>query len=429
MSTILMLNDIRDEPNWGSQACTDALERILLDRLPNARVETLSHSWLFREFRVTRRLAGGRTYLVSHPRARLVRRFNALLERLSSPVAYVPRVSDEYDYRAEQWMSGRGGPNADEYIARLDACDAVVFNAEGSTYRNNRAANLCLFMLWLAKTKFHIPSFFLNGIVHLTLVDAILPGMVRKTFPVLDGIAVREPLSLRNVEEHVPGVKAQMVPDSVFYFPRPVKPSARVDQFKAALGGRDYFCLSSSMLPLDYAGHPDSSAVVALIRALKGIVPQCVCTAKDIGDRWLQEVAARTGSLYFGPENDYWDLSSLLADAKFLVSGRYHNLILAAMVGCPSIPLTSTSPKIQGLCELLEGEMGEAFDATSLTGQLTGMVDRARTYMRAGEGKRRALREKAAALRPRTFELGDMVARVLEGTGGSSVSRPRVASP
>lgn len=428
MPTILMLNDIRDQPNWGSQACTDALERILLDRVPNARVETLSHSWLFRQFRVTRRFVGSRTYLARHPRARLVRRFNSLLERLSSPVAYVPRVSDEYEYRADQWLAGRGGPNADEYIARLKACDAVVFNAEGSTYRNNHAANLCLFMLWLAKTRFHIPSFFLNGIVHLTLVDAVLPGMVRRTFPVLDGIAVREPLSLRNVEEYVPGVKAQMVPDSVFYFPRPAKPSASLDRFKTALGGQEYFCLSSSMLPLDYASHPDSSAVVALIRALKGVVPQCVCTAKDIGDRWLQEVAARTGSLYFGPENDYWDLSTLLADAKFLVSGRYHNLILAALAGCPSIPLTSTSPKIQGLCELLEGEFGEAFDATSLTGQLTGMVERARAYVRAGESKRRQVRERAEALRPSTFELGDMVARVLEGTRGSTVSRAGFAS-
>jgi Polysaccharide pyruvyl transferase len=425
MSTILMLNDIRHEPNWGSQACTDALERILLDRVPGARIETLTHAWLFRQFRVSRPALGARTYLVRPRHTRLTRRLDALLQRFSSPLNYVPRVSDEYEYRADQWLAGRGGPNADEYLAKLKTCDAVVFNAEGSTYRNNHAANLCLFMLWLAKTRFQIPSFFLNGIVHLTLVDAVLPGMVRKAFEVLDGIVVREPLSLRNVQEQVPGAKAQMAPDSVFYFPRPTAPRASLQQLTAALGGRDYFCLSSSMLPVDYLGHPDSSAVVALIRALKEVVPQCVCTAKDVGDRWLQDAAARTGSLYFGPEHDYWDLSSLFEGAKFLVSGRYHNLIMATIVGCPSIALTSTSPKIQGLCELLEGQIGSAYDSTSLRAGLPAIVAQARSYVTAGDAKRRALRDLADALRPRTAELGDVVARVLASRVAGS---PRPAS-
>lgn len=428
MPTILMLNDIRNEPNWGSQACTDALERILLDRVPDARIETLTHAWLFRQFRVSRPPFGARTYLVRPRHTRLTRRLDSLLQRFSAPLSYVPRVSDEYEYRADQWLAGRGGPNADEYLAKLKACDAVVFNAEGSTYRNNHAAHLCLFMLWLAKTRFQIPSFFLNGIVHLTLVDAVLPGMVRKAFEVLDGVVVREPLSLRNIQEHVPGVRAQMAPDSVFYFPRPTGPTSSLDRIKASLAGREYFCLSSSMLPVDYLGHPDSSAIVELIRALKEVVPQCVCTAKDVGDRWLREAAARTGSLYFGPENDYWDLSTLFEGARFLVSGRYHNLIMATIAGCPSIALTSTSPKIQGLCELLEGQIGEAYDATSLKAHLPRLVEQARSYVAAGEAKRRALRDLADALRPRTAELGDVVARVLAARPAGSVRRTPTAA-
>ena len=52
--------------------------------------------------------------------------------------------------------------------------------------------------------------------VHLTDVMPVLPAMVRKTFSVLDAVAVREPCSLRNLAQFAPDVAAQVFPDSAF---------------------------------------------------------------------------------------------------------------------------------------------------------------------------------------------------------------------
>ena len=80
----------------------------------------------------------------------------------------------------------------------------VVLNGEGSVYRTNLSAIRELFIAWLCKCHLGIPTIFVNATVHLTDVMPILPAMVRKTLPVLDAVAVREPLSLRNLAHYAP---------------------------------------------------------------------------------------------------------------------------------------------------------------------------------------------------------------------------------
>ncbi|MCC7359762.1 MAG: polysaccharide pyruvyl transferase family protein [Anaerolineales bacterium] len=408
MPNILILNDTRDQPNWGSQACAQALIEIIQARIPQANVETIPAGVMLAAYRQLPGWMGGR--LVKQ------NRLWPGLTWLTTNLVYTPSVADEYEAVAYQWLSGRGGATAAAFLRALGRADAVVFNAEGSTYRVNHCAKLGLFMLWFAKAQADVPALFLNGTVALTAVDAMLPGMVRKTFRVIDGIAVREPKSRRNVEHFAPGVPVRMVPDSVFNFVPQMAESAgpAVQALRQKLAGQPYFCLSASMLPMDFYRSGRRSAAVRLITELKRLVPQAVLAGKDHGDQWLKDLAEATDSLFFGQDKSYHDLMALLSNAAFLVSGRYHNVIMASIVGCPAVPLTTTSPKMQGLCEVLEGAIGQPFDVTELNAHIGAIVATARAYLEAGEAKREQLRCLTTRLRAETFSMGDMVNAALQ---------------
>ncbi len=409
MPTILLLNDSSEHQNWGSVAGAQSLKSIIARSCPDSRIESIDGSWTTRRFRKLPARLGGGVYWQR----------NRILDRFSRPFLFTPSVADEFDLVAEEWLSGRGGAATQEVLEKLSRADVAVFHAEGSTYRNNASAIRCLFTLWLAKTRFGIPALFLNGSVTLTEVDPVLPAIAAKTFRAIDGVAVREPCSQRSVKRWIPDIAAELIPDSVFSF-SPVQPDSvgsKARQLLERLDGGPFFCLSLSMLQSMQKGYmrfgAETSSMLALIEALKGVAPRSVLLAKDVEDqRIMRELARATDSMFVGPEFHFRDVQAVLAQSSFLVSGRYHHLILAAVSGCPGIPLRSSSHKIDGLWELLGGEQGEVFDATDLWSNIDAIVDRARVIL-ADQDIRARTAAKAEGFRARVERLGEMVRDVL----------------
>jgi polysaccharide pyruvyl transferase WcaK-like protein len=336
---------------------------------------------------------------------------------LSQPAAVWPDIADHFECVAEEWLCGRGGPGANDYLATMQGADLVLFNGEGNLYRTNVSAIRGLYLCWLAKSKLGLPAIFLNGTVHLTDVVPILPAIVRKTFAALDAVIVREPYSVRNLQEYAPGVPVQMVPDAVFGLPRELADASRVMRaFGPALADRGYFCFGPGAMPLDYR-YPSRSALFRLITELKQLGLQAVLVAKDFTDEFLEDVAKDTDSIYFGPHYDYRDLMAVLANARFQVTGRYHILILGAIVGCPSIALAGTTFKNHGLCEMLEGQMAGPFDSTDLWSCLDAIKQQAAEYVAADGSARQRLQARAARLAAQSFELGSTARAVLGRRG------------
>jgi len=106
-----------------------------------------------------------------------------------------------------------------------------------------------------------------------------------------------------------------------------------------------------------------------LIR-LMSVAPQAVLVNSGPADSYIREVAADTGSIYVDSLTDYREYMALAADAQFVASGRYHNTILAAIVGCPSITFASANHKVHGACEILDGIVGSPYDGTDLRSQM-----------------------------------------------------------
>ena len=207
--TVLVINDSRDQINYGAEALVEGLLHILTSAIPEHQLRLIPSHWLD-EAGIPSAFHAGDS--LQHP----------------GESAVWPAVADQFECIADEWVAGRGGRGSAAYLERLEGVDIVIINGEGSIYRTNISAVRELFLAWFAKTKLGIPTVFLNGTVQLTLVMPILPAMVRKTFRTLDAVAVRGPYSLRNVQEFMPDVPVRLFPDSALALPVEIESPALV---------------------------------------------------------------------------------------------------------------------------------------------------------------------------------------------------------
>jgi len=418
---ILLINDNSAHLNWGAQASPPSLTKVLKETMPGSTIDALPHAWLTRMYRRMSTPLGGR--LIQAGRWRGV---GPILHRCSVPVKFFPEVADDFEFWADQWMSGRGGPQGQEFLGLAERADVIVYNGENSIYRNTDEGCHGIFLLWLAKTRLRKPSCIVNHTCHLDDVRPIMSGMVKLVYPVLDLVAVREPCSLANLQSL--GIKnAELFPDVVFSQDRSGYPSSGFEEWRRQqdLDRLEYFCLSASGLPVSVPIGRWEGEVTALVRELRSLGLQAVLVAKDPWCQFLADVAERTGSLYFGPEHEFQDLWPLFEGASFLVTGHYHYVIFGAMVGCPFVPLSANNHKMRGVCEHLGWHRTVPFDVTFLRSCRAEIVDEARR-LRADRPRLSAnLLQRAAVLRDEARRLGARVAEVARGAEQPATSIQR----
>jgi polysaccharide pyruvyl transferase WcaK-like protein len=125
--------------------------------------------------------------------------------------------------------------------------------------------------------------------------------------------------------------------------------------------------MSASGLPTSRPRGEWGGAYTSLVKKVQqqtGL--RVVLAARDAPCLFLEDVARRTGSVFFGPEHHYTELWPLFRQAAGLVTGHFHYAIIASIVGCPFVPLSANNHKMAGLCEMLKWEPVEPFDVTDL---------------------------------------------------------------
>jgi polysaccharide pyruvyl transferase WcaK-like protein len=391
--TLLLLNDCRDQINYGSEALMEGLLHIITAAIPEHTLRLIPSHWLIE---------------AGYPSA--FHKGNSLVQPGES--AIWPEVADQFECIADEWLAGRGGRGVDAYLAKLEGVDVVILNGEGSMYRTNISAVRELFIAWFAKTKLGIPTVFLNGLVQLTLIMPILPAMVRKTFRSLDAVAVRDPYSLRNLQEFMPEIPVRLFPDSALALPLEIdNPSPGVKAMFKELGNTDFFCFDPGPMPIDYRFGTRSS-LYRVITEIKQVVAQAVMVVSGPPEApLLKQVAADTDSVYLEEQPSYRDLMAVLARAKFQISGRNHNALLGARVGCPAISIGSISHKVHGACEQLG--FSEPYDGTDLWSRIERIKAHAASHLAGGVTLRNEIRSTAARLAAESFEMGVMVKDIL----------------
>lgn len=361
---VLILNDNRAHPNWGAQASPVALEELLRATLPDVEIAWLSWDWLRSSYH---RVRIGPLAISRRQEVPLAAR--PLWHRLSRRCADFPDVADDFGYLARRWMRREGSPMVGEFLDATQGADILVYNGENSLYRNTIEGTRALFLLWLAKVHLGMPSCIVNHTVHVNDVRPIMNAMIRKVHPTLDLVACRETRSWQSLKEM--GIEnARLFPDVVFWLKEKEEAAFGVSTWleQHDLEPMRYVCMSASGLPVSKpmgrAWDGEYAALVRRTKAVTGLQP--VLMARDPDCQFLEEVARRTGSAYFGPEHHFTDLWPLLRQAAVLISGHFHYVIIAASVGCPFVPLSANNHKMQGVCEQLGWPRATPYDVTDL---------------------------------------------------------------
>ncbi len=361
---ILLLNDNTEHLNWGAQATPFALRHVLTERIPECEIKALTWSWIRLQPRVPRMSSLERFEFNRSP----VPHLGFLFARLTRLKEIYPTVVDDFDWFAEQWAEGRMGPITNQFLDLVRWSDVVVYNGENSLYRNTLEGCRAIFLLHLVRTRLGKPACSLNHTVHITEVRPIMNAMVENVLPRLDLVTSREPRSHRNLLE-LGIANARAGADVVFALPETDFARRAVDRWlgDTGLSGRPFACLSGSGLPSSRPRGDYDGAITELVRRVQRTLGMpVVLLAKDRSCRFLEEVARRTGNPYFGPEHHFAELWPLLREASVLISGHYHYVIIAAISGCPFVPLTANNHKMAGVCEQLGWNRTKPFDITQL---------------------------------------------------------------
>jgi polysaccharide pyruvyl transferase WcaK-like protein len=163
------------------------------------------------------------------------------------------------------------------------------------------------------------------------------------------------------------------------------------------------------------------SSMYQLIMEIKRLVPQAVMVASAPAEKpLLKQLATETDSIYLELQPSYRDLMAVLARTKFQISGRNHNPVLGALVGCPAISIGTTSHKVHGICELLGFDT--PYDGTDLRSNIEEIKAHAARHLGAGAALRDEIKKNAARLAVETLEMGVIVRDVLAKCGAPGVS-------
>ena len=409
---VLLVNDNSDHPNWGAQATPLALRHILQAGIPDCEFRALSWAWIRMDLRSPRIL----------PLKGLQFRLDAIphltypIGKLTRPVEIYPGVSDDFGWFADEWVAGRMGRVAEQFLSLARWADVVIYNGENNLFRNTLEGCRSLFLMFLAKTRLGKTVCSVNHTVHITGVRPIMKAMIQTVLPDLDLVTTRELRSQRMLEG-LGVTNARSSADVVFALGEERRARQDVDSWiqRSGLGGTPYACVSASGLPTSRPRGEYDGTFTELVRRLERTLGMpIVLVARDPSLQYLAEVAKRANSRFFGPEHHLTELWPLFRQAAVTVTGHFHYAIVAAISGCPFVPLSVVNHKMSGLCEQLDWQRTEGFDITRLEPVIDDICSEARAVVDEGDELRTKLASRASDLTELAMSTGEWVLEAVE---------------
>jgi hypothetical protein len=233
--------------------------------------------------------------------------------------------------------------------------------------------------------------------------------MARRTLLELDAVTIRESWSLKCAQEFVPGVEAELIPDSVFYYAcrssaAPVPTRAPED-----LASGDYFCVAGGQMPHSLVRGKDAP-LCRLIQALQRKGLRAIVLAREDEDQYLARVAEMCGCTFYGRELGVGEVHDVLRSAALQLSGRYHHFIFGTLWGVPSIGFSAMSHKVQGLAEWFGPLLQPVRNSTMLGMEWEETMAQAESYLAGGVQLRQQIAHRARELGELTRRYGAIAA-------------------
>jgi len=266
-----------------------------------------------------------------------------------------------FDAMAKAILEGRAFPYEKRVI---EDSDIVVINGEGNIVhgvdakgRHRYGARYILMMAYFAKVHMGKTCLMINHTVDAGNSD--IDEMVCGIYPRLDLVAVREPLSIKYLENLECAGNIHCMPDVLFALQcnsswSPPERLSRIIDFS-----EPYICLGDSSGLASRAGSVLWSVREVygnMVRVLREHCKQVVLVDGFAGGhRGINAVARDLGLPQVNLRNcSFLELAEILGRAELFVSGRWHASIMAAVSGTPFVLWSSDSHKTLALQMMFE---------------------------------------------------------------------------
>ena len=315
-------------------------------------------------------------------------------ERNETYTPFVPYRFRDYPAFAEKVICGERMKFENRM---LDWADIVIFNSEGSIVRGTdkfgyyRIGGLyMLFMEYLSKVAKKKPTYIINHTIDPGNRDAI--EIIKNTYPVMDGVLIRERKSLRLVESW--GIhNARLVPDALFLYNDDI--NKKEGQPKEYTEHRDYskklICMGDSSGMFNAFGRVKWNVgdfYDQLIGKLEKLGYQVVFIDGGNGaDADINRAVNKHGLIHLMMSNcNYKQLYNVLRDAEIFISGRWHASILSIQAGTPILLWGADSHKTEALYDLINYPY-RFYDVASLPIHIDDIVEDAMKIMQSDNSR------------------------------------------
>ncbi|MGM0456687.1 MAG: polysaccharide pyruvyl transferase family protein [Cyanobacteriota bacterium] len=344
--TILLLNDNSYINNFGCQATMSSLIRMVANAAPEQKLITVEQRDLAKDY-----------YQEIPPAKPSLRQLKKYVKRAKNTpriAEYFPKTANDFQRYGEMWQRGDARDASEFLLPLLSQSDLVIHNAELLNYKTNKISLRGAFLLWYAKTYLNKKVALINQTTPAPGSDLVMEGILEYLCPYLDLVTAREPRSNQLLQSL--GFESQLVPDPVFSISPDLSKQDQIQDWLTAHTIKSpYICLSFiSVLASNMNQNHSLHLFTTVISAIQEKGFQVILMDAGSGslrkiNQTLKEI---TGAFVF--DGNYTEFWSLLKSSSALVSGHYHNIIMAAQVGCPFVPMRSVSHKVESLCELLD---------------------------------------------------------------------------
>jgi len=326
---------------------------------------------------------------------------------------------------------------------RVSEADRIVINGEGDMIFCNPPRRSALFYLAMVELAKHLDkkTYYVNGMISDPSVgkrNNEFASHCADTLAQCDRVVLRDTRSVNILQELRTDVKATYLPDCLFsWFDRLsdsqsclpadsdcILPFSQEDDvFWGAYNfQKPYICVGGGGRAAEVGRRSIVNAYCQLVEDVKELGLDVYLPVVTQGDNFLYEVAERTGVAAIPSKVGVLMGGAILANARLLITGRFHSVVLSSLGGVPCIYLGSDSHKTKTIQNTLEYEQQRVFSAAPNKEERVEMTERARDYLNQGDALRQRIRSITHRLSAESKKLANIVAEK-NGSGHARQSK------
>jgi hypothetical protein len=289
----------------------------------------------------------------------------------------------------------------------VDGNGDMIFREEPSRYL---LVNLAVVELasYLGKEVHYVNSIFSD--CSLTGRNTELLKYCLQALRKCQSISFRDPTSVELAQELAPDLDVKLIPDSLFSWftylneSRDALPqngdfiipyTREGEEFYGQLDfGTPYICLTGGARA-SWTQQKAAKRYCVLTQELKRMDYPVYLVPTSAGDVFLYDVARETDTPIVPAEVPILMGGAILANARLLVTGRYHPSIMAASGGTPCVFLGTDSHKTRSLQRLLNYEEVHTLPALPGSNNIEEVMSQAQKLLGMGAGLREQVRDAA----------------------------------